>query len=96
MVIYYFATCPSCKNYARNLVREVGRNLSVKYPQVSALVDERYVYALPSIWLAEAKKLHDKMPFLYDPQHEAVLEVDLSVPNMKEKVVDFIKNSLGT
>lgn len=84
MISFYYKSCPNCKNYERNMVRECALRRRIK-------VDEKYVLALPDVWGEEVERLGGVLPFLYDGEN--ILHVDHEQNDMQEKVEEFFKGT---
>lgn len=82
MIILYYKSCPNCKNYERNMVREVSLQGGWKY-------DDRFVQALPEIWGKEVDKIGTKLPFLYYPETGESLFIDHEDASIREKIKAF-------
>lgn len=91
--IYYFGTCPTCKNYERNIVREAllrAKTLLSNPP----VVIERYIAILPDVWGEEVKNIQKSkdvsIPFLLNTKTGATLHIDHTNPTMKEDTYTFL------
>lgn len=82
-MVFYFEECPTCKNQARNLVREVALQAQVK-------VDERYIYALPEVWKPLAASYGVPLPFIVNLDSKAVLPIVPDLDGMKDTLKAFL------
>lgn len=86
--LYYFKECPTCRNHARNLVREAALQSAVE-------IDERYILALPDVWGEAVNTIGTPVPFLYDVETKSSLHIDPDDPDMGEKIKSFFENLRG-
>lgn len=93
IVSYYFDQCPDCQNAALALVRNASLQESAKAELTGRVLDEKYIPVLPDIWGEDAKMLGKQgavVPFLYNPDTQQFLNVDMDSKTVYEDVFAFV------